>query len=116
MGDTEGPQAGVQTSPDHGASGGAKEEEMGTAGPVAQAGRRYWASPFAEESGQLPPTSLKAPGTPGWESLGDGDRGSTNDTHQEPCSFSPALALAQHGTDARPVLRFTQQVQPRELH
>lgn len=54
---------------------------MGTAGPVAHTGRLYWASPFAEKSGWLPSSSLKAPGMREWESLGDEDRGSANDVH-----------------------------------
>lgn len=73
---------------DHGGSGGTREGEMGTAGPVAQTGRLYLANPFAEESGWLPSSSLKAPGTPGWESLGNGDRGSTSRALRE------CLALA----------------------
>jgi hypothetical protein len=57
--------------PDHGSSGGAREGEMGIAGRVAQIGRLFWAIPFAEESGWLPSSSLKASGTPGWESSGE---------------------------------------------
>lgn len=87
MGNTEGPQQ--ECRPGHGAWGTAEEGGMGTAGPVTQTGRLYWASPFAEESGQLPPSSLKVQGMPGWGSLGDEERGRASDVHCEPWSLQP---------------------------
>lgn len=89
VGNTEGPQQ--ECRPGHGAWGTAEERGMGAAGPVAQTGSLYWASPFAEESGQLPPSSLKALGTPGWGSLGDEKRGRASDVHCEPWSLQPRI-------------------------
>lgn len=63
---------------------------MGTAGPVAQTGRLYCESPFAEESGQLPTYSLKVLAMPGWVSLGDEEeRGRASDVLHEPWSLQP---------------------------